>query len=225
MIKLLILEPNDILRSGFNAVLPRDTQIEVVGFAYTTVEAASMLDELAADVLLLDECWDAELIAAADKAGVACIVYSSQSEGELVFEALSLGAKAYILKGSSLTLLLSAIHAVGTGASWLDPAIAKKAIDVIRGARLPVSAKPPIFQPQYTILSPRETEVLSLLSQGMPNTAIAKQLYLSPETVKTHVSHIMDKLNVRSRTHAAVQGIKLGIINHERASKQPAVSC
>lgn len=224
MIKVLILEPNEILRIGLSTVLSKDGEIEIVGFAGTASEALAGLDRLMPQVLLLDECCDGDLISTADEAGIASIVFSSKSEKEDVFDALSAGAKAYILKGTSITLLLAAIRAVGAGASWLDPGIAKRAMEVITDARIAATARG-TSRVAYGNLSQRETEVLSLLCEGLANDGIAKALVVSRETVKTHVRHIMEKMQVRTRTEAAVQGIKLGLVDDTRTIKQPALSC
>lgn len=222
MIRLLILEPQDILRMGLSTVLSKDGEIEVVGFVGSVAEALQDLNRLNPHVLLLDECTDSNLISTADEAGVASIVFSSSSESEDVFEALTAGAKAYILKGTSINLLLAAIRAVGAGASWLDPGIAKRAIEVITTAYVSSRTKP--IKGAYGNLSDREAEVLHLLCDGLPNDGIAKALFISRETVKTHVRHIMEKLQVRTRTEAAVQGIKLGLINDKRTSEELALS-
>lgn len=223
MIRLLILEPHDILRMGLSTVLSNDGEIEVVGFVGSVAEALQDLDRLNPHVLLLDECTDSNLISTADEAGVASIIFSSSSESKDVFEALTAGAKAYILKGTSITLLLAAIRAVGAGASWLDPGIAKRAMEVITTTYVSSRTTKPI-KGAYGNLSEREAEVLYLLCDGLPNEGIAKSLFISRETVKTHVRHIMEKLQVRTRTEAAVQGIKLGLINDRRTSEELALS-
>lgn len=224
MIKLLIVEPEEILRVGLTAVLSQDDDLEILGFAATADEASMQLEGgISPDALLLDESLDANLIAAAADAGIPCILFSNRSDSEAIFEALGAGCTAYILKGSSIALLVSAIKAVGSGATWLDPGIAKKAMEVIKAAHNAGrrNGPNPVLGGK---LSQRETEVLSLLCEGLPNQGIAKVLFVSGETVKTHVRHIMEKLQVSTRTEAAVQGIKLGIVNDERTTKELTLS-
>jgi DNA-binding NarL/FixJ family response regulator len=206
-------------------VFSNDEEIEVVGFAATASEALLELERLSPHVLMLDDCCDEELIAMAAKLGIPSIVFSSRSEKVNVFEALAAGAMAYILKGTSIMLLLSAVKAVGSGATWLDPVIARKAVEVITDAHNkwtphPTDSDSPVHL--SGALSPRETEVLSLLCEGLHNEDIAKTLFVSPETVKSHVRNIMDKLQVRNRTEAAVQGIKLGLIDKHGSNKELA---
>lgn len=218
MIRLLIVEPHEILRLGLTSILSKDSEIEIVGLVANAHEALEEMRRVQPDVLLLDDCLDSNLIAQADEAGVGAIVFSNSSDKKDVFEALTTGAKAYILKGSSMTLLIAAIRAVGAGATWLDPEIAKRAMEVIKDAYISNYEAEPV-RAACGALSGREVEVLTLLCDGLANDAIAKCLSISRETVKTHVRHIMEKLQVGTRTEAAVRGIRLGLINDTRAIK------
>lgn len=217
MIRLLVLEPQEILRIGLTAVMAED--IEIVGFVGTTCEALAQLDVLMPDILLIDECWDGKLIAAANQVGIHSIVFSSRTESKDVFDALAAGAKAFIFKGTSVALLVSAIRAVGSGASWLDPIISAKLMEVISAGQ----HRSQNVTAVYGNLSKRESEILSLLGEGLCNDDIARSLSVSRETVKTHVRHIIEKLQVKSRTEAAIHGIKLGLVDNER-TKKPALS-
>lgn len=212
MIRLLIWEPHEILQMGLRIVLSEESDIEIAGFVVSAEEAMAALTRLEPQLLLLDETCDRDVIQAACSAGVHTIVFSSSSAPSDIADALSAGANAYILKGTSVGLLLSAIRAVAAGASWLDPIIAKRTLQAIADGR-GLQVRTEVKCPAYDNLTEREIEVLSLLSRGLSNDSIAKTLFLSRETVKTHVRHVMEKLQARSRTEAAIQGIKLGLGN------------
>jgi DNA-binding NarL/FixJ family response regulator len=127
-------------------------------------------------------------------------------DDEHVLAALAAGVDAYVLKGSTLQLLFHAINSVALGALWFDPAIAKRMImgDASSRRRTDVAA------PKLG-LTARELEVLNLLCQGSTNLEIASALWISTETVKTHVRHLMEKIGVNKRTELAVKAIRMGL--------------
>jgi DNA-binding NarL/FixJ family response regulator len=213
MIRLLILEPQEIWRTGLAEVLSNDAQIEIVGFAATVAEVLSQIDLLKPDVLLLDECFDKNIVSTADQIGSSCIVFSNRADTKNVLQALYAGARAYVLKDTSIDLLVAAVYAVRTGASWLDPGVARSILDLLADPASTTRARA-VNSLECQNLSQRELEVLSMLCSGLGNDAIAKQLFISNDTVKTHVSHIMRKMRVRTRIEAATKGIKLGLVGH-----------
>ncbi|HEY9813921.1 MAG TPA: response regulator transcription factor, partial [Candidatus Sericytochromatia bacterium] len=117
--------------------------------------------------------------------------------------ALASGADAYCIKGASVDRLLSAIAAASEGATYLDPQIARRVID---------NLKPPSATANTAQLSERELEVLKLMVEGYSNPQIAAALYLSPNTIKTHVRGIMNKLAVDDRVQAAVVALRSGLV-------------
>ncbi len=127
---------------------------------------------------------------------------SHQTETEII-AALSSGADAYCIKGASIERLLSGIAAAVDGAAYLDPQIARRVID---------NLKPPSTINNTASLSGRELEVLKLIVDGLSNPEIAAKLYLSPNTVKTHVRGIMNKLAVDDRVKAAVVALRSGLV-------------
>jgi len=121
-----------------------------------------------------------------------------------IIAALSSGADAYCVKGTSTESLLAAFSVAKDGATYLDPQIARKVMDHL---------KPPIQIDNTSHLSQRELEVLKLIVEGKSNPEIAKLLYLSPNTIKTHVRSIMNKLSVDDRVQAAVIALRSGLVN------------
>jgi two-component system, NarL family, response regulator LiaR len=128
---------------------------------------------------------------------------SHTSETEIV-AALSSGADAYCIKGTNIELLISAIEAALEGAVYLDPQIARKVLEHLR--------PPPPEAEKIGHLSPREMDVLQLLVQGLSNIEIAAALFLSPNTIKTHLRGIMNKLSVDDRVQAAVVALRSGLV-------------
>jgi two-component system, NarL family, response regulator LiaR len=128
---------------------------------------------------------------------------SHTSETEIV-AALSSGADAYCIKGTNIELLISAIEAAMEGAVYLDPQIARKVLEHLR--------PPPPEAEKIGHLSPREMDVLQLLVQGLSNIEIAAALFLSPNTIKTHLRGIMNKLSVDDRVQAAVVALRSGLV-------------
>jgi NarL family two-component system response regulator LiaR len=132
------------------------------------------------------------------------VMLSSHTDDTEIIAALSSGADAYCVKGTTTESLLAAFAAAKDGATYLDPQVARKVMDHL---------KPP-SQPENTShLSQRELEVLKLIVEGKSNPEIAKVLYLSPNTIKTHVRGIMNKLSVDDRVQAAVLALRSGLVN------------
>jgi DNA-binding NarL/FixJ family response regulator len=129
---------------------------------------------------------------------------SSHTDDNEIIAALSSGADAYCVKGTSTDSLLAAFAAAKDGATYLDPKIARKVMDHL---------KPPTQAENTSHLSQRELEVLKLIVEGKSNPEIAKVLYLSPNTIKTHVRGIMNKLSVDDRVQAAVVALRSGLVN------------
>jgi DNA-binding NarL/FixJ family response regulator len=135
---------------------------------------------------------------------VHIVMLSSHTDDTEIIAALSSGADAYCVKGTNTESLLAAFAAAKDGATYLDPQIARKVMDHL---------KPPINPENTSHLSQRELEVLRLIVEGKSNPEIAKQLYLSPNTIKTHVRGIMNKLSVDDRVQAAVVALRSGLVS------------
>jgi len=134
---------------------------------------------------------------------VRIVMLTSHTSETEIIAALSIGADAHCIKGADVTRLIAAIAAANEGATYLDPQIARRVIEHL---------KPPTADSTIGQLSQREHEVLKLMVEGLSNPEIAAKLYLSPNTVKTHVRGIMNKLAVDDRVQAAVVALRTGLV-------------
>ncbi len=208
-IRILIADDHAIVREGLRALIATEPGMTLVGEAADGLEAAQLAAALRPDVILLDMVMPRQdgLVTIGeikrDWPEARILVLTSFAEDEKVFPAIKAGALGYLLKDSSPQELLQAIHNVHRGESSLHPTIARK---LIRELSQP-SSLPPTVDP----LTEREVEVLRLVAQGMTNDEIAAQLVVSERTVRTHVSHILDKLHLANRTQAALYALREGI--------------
>ncbi|WP_019500484.1 response regulator [Pseudanabaena sp. PCC 6802] len=208
-VRVLIVEDDPLMQLGLEQSLQEYPQITLVGMAedgYLGVEAALKLkpDIVIMDIGLprLDGIAATQRIKAALPNIHVVMLTSHTAETEIV-AALASGADSYCIKGASLDRLITAIAAAQEGATYLDPQIAKKVVEHL---------KPPTPSANLGQLSQRELEVLKLMVDGKSNPEIAAVLYLSPNTVKTHVRGIMNKLAVDDRVQAAVVALRSGLV-------------
>jgi two-component system, NarL family, response regulator LiaR len=208
-LRILIVEDDPMMQLGLEQSLMVYPQLEIVGQAddgYLGVQAALKLkpDLVVMDIGLprLDGIAATQQIKAALPETHVVMLTSHQTETEII-AALSSGADAYCIKGATVERLLSAISAAVEGATYLDPQIARKVIE---------NLKVPSSKGNNANLSQRELDVLRLMVDGLSNPEIAEKLYLSPNTIKTHVRGIMNKLSVDDRVQAAVVALRSGLV-------------
>ena len=211
-INVLIVDDHAIVRKGIIALLATERDIQVVGEASDGLEAIAEVERLKPDVILMDLVMpgvngiDAiREIKARDQA-TKILVLTSFATDDKVFPALKAGALGYLLKDSEPQELLDAIRQVQMGESWLHPAVARKVLKELTHNSTPTT---------MAELTERETEVLKLVAQGLSNRAIADQLVISEATVRTHVSSLLAKLHLASRTQAALFALREGIASLE----------
>ncbi|KOU43980.1 response regulator [Streptomyces sp. WM6378] len=197
-----------MVRQGFTVLLNAEPDIEVVGQAVNGLEAVALAAELAPDVVLMDirmpELGGIEATRrVTGEAGseVRVLVLTTFDLDEYVYEALRAGASGFLLKDASADELAHAVRVVASGDALLAPNITKRLIAEF--SRLTESPRAPLKE-RVGVLTERETEVLSLIAQGLSNAEIAAGLVLAEQTVKTHVSRVLVKLGLRDRTQAAV---------------------
>jgi DNA-binding NarL/FixJ family response regulator len=208
-LRILLVEDDPMMQLGLEQALADHPEFEVIGQAddgYLGVEAATRLkpDLVVMDIGLprLDGIAATQQIKAAMPEVRVVVLTSHTTETEIV-AALSSGADAYCIKGSSVDRLLTAIQAAQEGATYLDPQIARRVIEHL---------KPPTPSSHLGQLSQRELDVLRLMVEGKTNPEIAEALYLSPNTIKTHIRGIMNKLAVDDRVQAAVVALRSGLV-------------
>jgi DNA-binding NarL/FixJ family response regulator len=202
MIRVLIVDDHAVVRRGLEQVLATADGIEVAGTASDGQAAIAQAAELHPDLVLMDlsmpvlggiEATRQVLAdAAAGERETRVVVLTSFTEQRHVLDALQAGASGYILKDATPDEVIAAIHAAHAGGAPLDPAAARVLLDSQR-AQQPAKS-----------LSPRETEVLSLVATGLPNKQIARRLGISERTVKAHLTAVFQQLGVTDRTQAAL---------------------
>ena len=208
-IRVLIADDHAILRKGIRALLSTEPDIQVVGETENGLETVIQAQALRPDVILMDlvmpemDGIEATRRITAEQPGVRILVLTSFAADDKVFPAIKAGALGYILKDSGPAELVQAIHQVYRGQPSLEPSIALKVLQEL--------SHPPQRPPTPEPLSERELEVLRLLAQGKSNREIADQLVITELTVRTHVSNILGKLHLASRTQAALYALKEGL--------------
>ncbi|MEX2982581.1 response regulator [Streptomyces sp. C36] len=215
-IRVMIADDQMLVRQGFTVLLNAEPDIEVVGQAVNGLEAVDRAAELAPDVVLMDIRMPVlggieatrRLTRAADGT-VKVLVLTTFDLDEYVYEALRAGASGFLLKDASAEELAQAVRVVAAGDALLAPNITKRLIAEF--SRMTGTPRAPL-KDRVGSLTERETEVLSLIAQGLSNGEIAEGLVLAEQTVKTHVGRILMKLGLRDRTQAAVFAYETGLV-------------
>lgn len=206
-IRVLIVDDHQVVRQGLRMFLALDDEIEIIGEAVNGEQAVRMSAELEPDVILMDllmpgiDGIQATKTIKQDHPECEIIALTSILEDDKVVGAIRAGAVGYLLKDTEADELCRAIKAAASGQIQLSPAAAER---LVREVRAPDSPE---------ALTDRELEVLKLVAQGLSNRQIALQLSLSDKTVKTHVSNILGKLNLLSRTQAALFAVRAGLVD------------
>jgi NarL family two-component system response regulator LiaR len=208
-IRVLVADDHAIVRRGLCALLDTEPDIEVIGEAQDGREAIAQARRHRPDVILMDlvmpgtDGLDAIRSIRARQPEVRILVLTSFSGDDKVFPAVKAGALGYLLKDSGPEELVQAIQQVHRGESWLHPAIARKLLREF--------CEPAEQESNRISLTRRETEVLQLVAVGQSNREISVRLTISEATVRTHVSNILTKLNLSSRTQATLYALREGL--------------
>ncbi len=208
-IHVLIVDDHAIVRKGIRALLSEAGGFEVVGEAGNGQEAVLRAQESSPDVILMDllmpgmDGIEATRQITSRQPKVRILVLTSFAADNKVFPAIKAGALGYLLKDSSPEELVRAIRQVHRGEPSLHPTIARKLLQEI--------ARPADLQPAPEALTVREMEVLQLIAQGLSNQEIADRISVSEPTVRAHVSRILGKLHLASRTQAALYAVREGL--------------
>ena len=213
-IGIVVADDHEVVRAGFAALLDTQPDFTVLGTAADGGEAVRVCRDLRPDVVLMDVRMPSlDGIEAtrqlADGPGPRVLILTTFDLDEYVFDALRAGASGFLLKDVTAERLFDAVRVIAAGEALLAPAVTRRLI--IEFTRLrPVSGTPP--SAILGTLTPRETEVLRLVAEGMSNPEIARRLVVTEETVKTHVSRILAKLGLRDRTQAVVAAYESGLV-------------
>ena len=215
--RLAIVDDHDLARAGLRGMLAGERGLEIVGEAVNGRQALSLCRRLRPDLVLMDvRMPDLDGLAATraikqECPGTSVILVTMHENADYLLEAIKAGAAGYVLKGATKRELVSAVRRVLAGEPVLEPDLTSQLLR--RLAREPRRDAPTPVEP----LTPREREVLRLVARGYTNQEIATELTLSLSTVKTHLEHIIAKLDVSDRTQAAVRAAELGLLSTDAA--------
>lgn len=215
-IRVLIADDQAMVRQGFTFLLNEEPDIEVVGQAVDGHDAISKAEKLHPDVVLmdirmpeLDGIQATRAITQSQDSNAKILVLTTFDLDEYVYEALRAGASGFLLKDASAAELAHAVRVVAAGDALLAPNLTKRLISEF--SRLSDGPRAPRLD-RSGDLTERETEVLSLIAQGLSNNEIAGHLVVAEQTVKTHVSRILVKLGLRDRTQLAIHAYETGLV-------------
>ena len=215
MIRALVADDQEVVRAGFSALLDTQPDVTVVASAADGAEAVRLSREQRPDVVLMDVRMPVmdgieatRLICAADGDVPRILILTTFDLDEYVYDALHAGASGFLLKDVPAETLFEAVRVIAAGEALLAPAITRRLIAEFARLRPRQPSRPD----GLAALTPRETEILGLVAEGLSNAEIAARLVLSDETIKTHVSHVLRKLGLRDRAQAVVVAYESGLV-------------
>ena len=218
MTTVLLVDDQALIRSGFATILNTEPDIEVVGQAGNGEEGVQLALELKPDVICMDVQMPVmdgiEATRKLTEAGCpsSVLILTTFDRDDFLFETLQAGASGFLLKTAEAEQLIDAIHVLGAGDGLLSPQVTRRVI-----ARFASTRPTPTNTPQVDELTSRERDTLLALARGLSNAEIAKELFVSPETVKTHVSNILMKLGLRDRIAAVIWAYEHGLVSPARS--------
>ena len=211
-IRVLLADDQELVRAGFRMILETQADIQVVGEAGDGVEAVAATRRLRPDVVLMDirmpnlDGLQATKRIVAAGSGSRVVILTTFDLDEYVYQALAAGASGFLLKNAPPEQLISAVRVVAAGDGLLSPSITRRVIEQF--TRFP----PPGGTDALEGLTDRERQVLQLVARGLSNAEIAAQLFVSDATVKSHVAHLLGKLQLRDRVQAVVLAYESGLV-------------
>ncbi|WP_413759081.1 response regulator [Streptomyces sp. MMBL 11-3] len=218
-VRIVVADDHEVVRAGYAGLLATQRDFTVVGTARDGAEAVRVCREQRPDVVLMDVRMPvsdgiratAELVRDAGSAyRPHVLILTTFDLDEHVYDALTAGASGFLLKDVTAERLFEAVRIVAAGEALLAPAVTRRLIAEF--ARLRPRAPDRSGRDALTVLTPRETEVLRLLAEGLSNPELAVRLQVGEETVKTHVSRVLTKLGLRDRTQAVVMAYETGLV-------------
>jgi DNA-binding NarL/FixJ family response regulator len=217
VIRILLADDQALVRAGFRMILDAEPEMEVVGEASDGREAIDQVRALRPDIVLMDvrmpELDGLEaarrILEAGGDDGPRILMLTTFDLDEYVYEALRAGASGFLLKDTPPEQLVAAIHVVAQGDALLSPSITRRVIyEFVKGT----GPKPEAQFPRLQELTAREREVTTLIAHGLSNAEIAKTLFVSETTVKTHVARVLMKLGLRDRVQVVVLAYEAGVV-------------
>lgn len=211
MIRLLVADDHPIVRAGIVGLFVGEDGFDVVAEAASGEEAVALAAEHRPDVVLMDLRMPGIGGVAATRqvtvaGGSRVLVFTTYEDDDQILGAIEAGASGYLLKAAPAAELIAGVRAVAAGQTVLAPSIAAQLVTRAQGAAGPGGADP---APRLTA---REVEILALVAEGHSNPSIAAHLYIGESTVKTHLLHVFEKLDVSDRTRAVTRALELGIL-------------
>ncbi|GGI75893.1 response regulator [Pseudarthrobacter scleromae] len=217
-INVLLADDQPLLRMGFRLILEGEEDLRIVGEASDGADAVRQARELSPDVVLMDvrmpvlDGIEATRAITASGSCARIIILTTFDVDEYAFAGLQAGASAFLLKDVAPSELVSAVRVVASGDAVVAPRVTQRLLETyVRGAARPAPAVP-APDPLLADLTPRETEMLEAMAEGLSNAEIAHRYYLSEATVKTHVRRILTKLHLRDRVQAVVYAYETGLV-------------
>jgi DNA-binding NarL/FixJ family response regulator len=214
-VRIVVADDHEVVRSGFASLLDTQSDFKVVGTAADGIEAIRSGRELQPDVILMDirmpgmdGIQATRQLASERPNGPRILVLTTFDLDEYVYDALRAGASGFLLKDVTAERLFEAVRVIAAGDALLAPGVTRRLISEF--AQRPTAKRQPLLALEE--LTPRETEVLQLVAEGLSNSEIARRLVVTDETVKTHVSHVLNKLGLRDRTQAVVTAYETGLV-------------
>jgi DNA-binding NarL/FixJ family response regulator len=213
---VLIADDQALVRAGFKMILEAEPDIDVIGEAEDGVEAVEMIKRLKPDVALMDIRMPRlngleatrQVVNGSGEGGTRVLMLTTFDLNEYVYEALRAGASGFLLKDVPADQLVAGIHVVARGEALLAPTITRRLIEEFVARPRPGARAPD----ELDELTDRELEVLKLVARGMSNVQIAETLVVSEATVKTHITHILRKLDLADRVQAVVLAYESGLV-------------
>lgn len=221
-IRVLLVDDQPMLRTGIATILSTEPGLEVVGEASNGHEAIDLVEQLSPDVVCMDvqmpDMDGIEATRALVESGTqaAILILTTFNRDDFLFETLRAGASGFLLKTAGPEQLIHAITVVADGESLLAPEVTGRVLERMlkQPTELPVTVADP--EPDLPVdLTRREDEILRMIVKGQSNADIAEELYVGPATVKTHVSNILMKLDVKDRIHAVIWAYEHGYVNNQ----------
>lgn len=212
MIRVLLVDDQPLVRAGLRTLLDEEADIEVAGDATNGEEAVAAVTALAPDVVLMDirmpvlDGLEATRRITAHGCAARIVILTTFDLDEYVFQALRAGASGFLLKDATGDEIVRAVRVAASGDALLAPSVTRRLIERFSGHT------PSADAPHLRLLTDRERDVLLLVARGLSNGEIAARLFLGETTVKTHVAHLLDKLELRDRVQAVVLAYESGLV-------------